>query len=759
MGSTASRRTFLRTLGSAVGAAGAAGASVGSGATVQSSPLGSWPMLNYDAANTGAPDTVGPTGPVERKWAVATPTTRAPRSAPAMVRRTLYVSTYGGDGGTLYAVDVTDGSVRWLVPIRSGVASSPAVSHGVVFLSTNDPAASNAGKVSMIDAADGSVLWSFSSENRIPSTPAVVDDTVFFGALDGRLYALDPVDGEIRWVWEAGAEIRGSPAVTDGTVYLGAGSRGRSVFAVDAADGTIEWRSAFRSGPVVSSLAVAGGTAYAGDTDGTLWAVHTGPDGEAGTRRWAFDTGQPIYSPPVVYDGTVYVHSGTGPDTGDGSATDDTLYALDTSDGSEQWSLTADSFGFAPVAVDGTLYAARGGNRLSAVDAADGTERWQFELANPLGLTVVDNVVYVFSGGDDGRVYALAEPSVTMPTHTPTATPARTPTQTASQTPTRTPTQSPTTTRTSSDTPTPTWTPTERSTPTVTPTANQRANAVRRFTRETPPSSVLIGGSLLGVGSIAVLAHRLRSGGDDGSGETDAAVDSHLGRADATVEKAEENAGRDFAAAAERYGDAVDAYRSALEALPADSDRREEVNLALAGARRRRDALRRRADERQAVAETLETAETHFQTAIAAPASEKVVIPRERYRQARNAFADALETLDDAETDLLGDGLTVSPDPAVDAPPRNLSQFPGIHPAADDVLDDLEIDTLSAIREADTETLDSLDAREEIDRRLGLRLRALHRWCGDEAVEITDRETIEDRHAFAEEAYRVHRSG
>ena len=754
MGPIASRRTFLRTLGASVSLI--AGLGTEFYRKVGSSIPASWPMLNYGAANAGAPDTTGPTSSVERKWAVATPTSRAPLSAPAVVNNTMYVSTYDDNGGTLYAIDVPDGEVRWLFPMGSGAASSPSVSHGTVFVATNDPDASNPGTVYMIDASDGSALWSFSSEERILSTPAVIGDTVYLGGLDNRLYALSPINGEIEWVYDTGAEIRGSPTVVDGTVYIGTRNANGSVFAVDADDGSVEWRSVDETGPVVSSLAVVGGTVYAGTTEGVLWALEAGSEGDGGTPKWTFSSDRPIYSPPVVYEGNVYIQT-------DGGSDEDTLYALDTTDGTLQWSLTAETFGSAPVAVGGTLYLARNGSHLVAVDADTGRERQQFELLDPRGFTVVDNVLYAFSGGTDGgTVSALAEPSVSMPTHspTPTRTPTETPTAGVGGTDYPTPTESPTPSPTPTRTPTPTQTSSPVDTPTGTPTDSreQGANMVRQFTGPSPPSSVLVGGSILGIGGLGALAYRLRSGGDEADEGTDVDIDPDLGRADAAIETAESAADETFAAASNRYDDAVDAYRSALDALPFDDDRREELEYALAGARRRRDGFERLASQREELAETLETAESHFQTAIAAPTSDRVVIPRERYRQARDAFAEALDTLDDAEADILRDGVAVTPDPTVEAPPRNLAEFPGIHPAAEEVLEDLEIETLGAIQEADEETLESLQTHEEIDRRLGIRLRALNWWRGDDELELADRESIERRREFADEAYRVHRS-
>jgi outer membrane protein assembly factor BamB len=58
---------------------------------------------------------------------------------------------------------------------------------------------------------------------------------------------------------------------------------------------------------------VADGTVYVGSADDNLYAV----DAATGDQRWAFETGDVVYSSPTVADGTVYVGS-----------YDDNLYAV-----------------------------------------------------------------------------------------------------------------------------------------------------------------------------------------------------------------------------------------------------------------------------------------------------------------------------------------------------------------------------------------------------------------------------------------------
>jgi outer membrane protein assembly factor BamB len=97
--------------------------------------------------------------------------------------------------------------------------------------------------------------------------------------------------------------VNPSPAVVDGTVFVG--SADENVYALDAATGTRQW--AFETDDTVfSSPAVVDGTVFVGSLDGNVYAL----DAATGTRQWAFETDGSVYSSPAVVDGTVFVGSG-----------------------------------------------------------------------------------------------------------------------------------------------------------------------------------------------------------------------------------------------------------------------------------------------------------------------------------------------------------------------------------------------------------------------------------------------------------------
>ena len=74
-----------------------------------------------------------------------------------------------------------------------------------------------------INPTDGSLKWSNTSAGSGASPVLGANGTVYVGAQDGSLYALNPADGSQLWSYALGGEFFSSPAIgQDGTLYLGA---------------------------------------------------------------------------------------------------------------------------------------------------------------------------------------------------------------------------------------------------------------------------------------------------------------------------------------------------------------------------------------------------------------------------------------------------------------------------------------------------------------------------------------------------------
>lgn len=275
--------------------------------------------------------------------------------------------------GQVVALDRATGRVVWERDLGGPVLSSPIVANGSVFLGSADK------NLYALDAATGRQLWSFATDNWITETVAYVDGTVavvsqgsnlnivgartgrrqliyntgrsrrigggpviqgktvYFGSVDGSVWAVDrkaktypfgrailfwklnfyvwgiipePVQKGSIWSTFVGGDLMRTPAVTPNAIYTA--NRQGKVTALDPATGKKLWASEVAS-EVTSPPAVAGGTVLVGTLDGKVFGL----DGGTGEILWDFKTGGKITASPVVAGDTLYVASHDG-----------TLYAL-----------------------------------------------------------------------------------------------------------------------------------------------------------------------------------------------------------------------------------------------------------------------------------------------------------------------------------------------------------------------------------------------------------------------------------------------
>jgi outer membrane protein assembly factor BamB len=382
------RRGALRVIGGALAGSGLAAGTAGVGRAQESGE--SWTEFGYDAVNSGnASANTGPIRGVSETWRFETESGVA--ATPAVVDGTVFVGSWDG---YVYALDAASGRERWRFGTMGGVLSSPAVANGTVYVGSEDYS------VYALAADDGSERWRFATDESVRSSPTVVNGTVYVGSGDGYLYALAADDGSERWRFEAGEYINTSPAVVDGTVFFG--SDAGAVHAVSAASGAEQW--GFETGDSVSSSpAVVDGTVYVGSRDNRVYALAA----DDGTERWRYETRGPVMSSPAVDDSTssrsvadviVYVCS-----HGDG------IYGLDAASGDRlRKSSTGDQARSSPVVVDDAVYFGSDDHTVYAQGLDRWENLWRFETGDGVwaGPAVANGTVYV--GSMDGRVYALS---------------------------------------------------------------------------------------------------------------------------------------------------------------------------------------------------------------------------------------------------------------------------------------------------------------------------------------------------------------
>ncbi|HEY3394122.1 MAG TPA: PQQ-binding-like beta-propeller repeat protein, partial [Lacipirellulaceae bacterium] len=94
------------------------------------------------------------------------------------------VVVYGSQGKAIYGLNPANGEVKWKLPTRSRIESSPVIAEGRVV------AATAAGKLYLIDAASGEIIFENDFGGSFIASPGVVDGRVIIGNGDGTLYCL-----------------------------------------------------------------------------------------------------------------------------------------------------------------------------------------------------------------------------------------------------------------------------------------------------------------------------------------------------------------------------------------------------------------------------------------------------------------------------------------------------------------------------------------------------------------------------------------
>ncbi|MFD1648011.1 outer membrane protein assembly factor BamB family protein [Haloarchaeobius litoreus] len=227
-----------------------------------------------------------------------------------------------------------------------------------------------------------------------------------------------PSQGNLAWVSDA--FTRWQPVVSDGTVYMTNfdPSLDGSAIALDAKDGTEQWRTTLNASGENGSVLVDDLFIVAYDTE--LAAL----DSKTGERVWTKTTNGIDFSEQIVADETTGVVL---------VASDDGIEAFEAVTGEKRWETnTVRRPNLAPAVYDGRVFAVENVDEapsLVAISMEDSSERWRSELtsapesAAPVATqdgVIVDDahtlVVYNRETGDQRReLYSFGEGTYDAP--------------------------------------------------------------------------------------------------------------------------------------------------------------------------------------------------------------------------------------------------------------------------------------------------------------------------------------------------------
>jgi outer membrane protein assembly factor BamB len=415
-----------------------------------------WPMFQFDAANTGYnPSASLPTEQIGEQW--RTSTLGEVVASPVIADGMAFV---GSRDGKVYAIDVEDGSKQWEYNIGEPIESTPVILDNRLFIG------SSGGRVYSL-SLNGSKNWDFqtapsqSEEYTVLSDLATDGDYIYLlsGKKDGswregRIYCITPNNG--REVWDYPLIDRAwphTPAIHSGTLYtFGLGQEDNangSVIALNTTDGTVEWSGGSSSG--VGGITVDGNSVYV--TTGTnTYAL----DASNGSTQWEYNFPELedswIYSSASIEGRKMYLSVTSGDDFG-------YIYELDTVTGERTSRVRLlDEIRSSPIISGDMLYIGTEGGTVHGISRTDFEERWSSSTGEPVRSTpaLVRDSLYI--GSNDGYIYSLGRADESTQTQTTREGNTETPTATSQSaiTPTQATTQAPSSTSTVETTMTPT---------------------------------------------------------------------------------------------------------------------------------------------------------------------------------------------------------------------------------------------------------------------------------------------------------------
>lgn len=153
-----------------------------------------------------------------------------------LITNDLMVIGTDGKMGHVYALEPFSGVVRWKYDVEHGVASD------VLRLGQNAYAVTLGDALLCLDLETGKPKWTFHSsfsghDFHWASSLAATGDRIYFGGLDGIVYALDSQSGKPVWKKDLGGRVSTSIALQGPSLYVG--TTKRHVYRLDSGSGDV----------------------------------------------------------------------------------------------------------------------------------------------------------------------------------------------------------------------------------------------------------------------------------------------------------------------------------------------------------------------------------------------------------------------------------------------------------------------------------------------------------------------------------------
>ena len=265
---------------------------------------------------------------------------------------------FGAYNGNVYALDTSNGQMRWQFDTGAALIGGILLRSGTLYLGNSN------GRFVALRSSDGHQLWEKQAGKRIWSTPIDAGNLVIVASMNSDVYAFDAQNGNLAWKSTvASAAVASTPSLDGSTLTFGAFDK--RFYAVHDNNGDRIWQSPAAGNWFWTKGLLSGDNLYAGNLDGYLYAF----DSSTGALRWRVNLGAPVRSSPALANGVLVVAGRNG-----------MIHGLDPATGKEKWPAINSGGNILANLVqnDTGLYAlteagAHGGGRLLQINAANGS--------------------------------------------------------------------------------------------------------------------------------------------------------------------------------------------------------------------------------------------------------------------------------------------------------------------------------------------------------------------------------------------------